>query len=249
MKTLAIFLVLFNCIYGMVTFPPLGSTISYALFANLSVISTGFTIAAGDVGAGVEIVGFPPGITTAAGGIIPVGSPTNAQCYADALILDAALEAEGPAVELFGDLSLQAPLPAGVYFTSHDAFASGAGLLPLVLDGGGDENAVWVFQIHGSLFVQSFAWMAMNNSGSACNVFWRIRDRAELHSAELWIGSLIAQQDIIFDFDSDLIGTAISLQRNIFLTASNIVPCCEAACTCECPGPTTGAQTTGITIG
>jgi len=232
----------------MVTFPPLGTTENYALFANMSVSNTGPTLVSGNVGAGVSITGFSPsgeGTFVPRGVLVPVGSPVNFMCYADALILDAALAAEGPAVPLSGNVAGQT-LVAGVYSYNTSATANGI----LILDGQNSSSSVWVFQIAGNFTVTTDSSTQVINEASACNVFWRIAGWVELHTDELWIGSLIAQENILFDADSDLIGTAISLNGNITVTSSNIVPCCEVECPCPVCGSSapasTGVATTGF---
>jgi len=116
---------------------------AYAVIGGSTVTNTGPTNITGNVGLspGTELVGFPPGIIV---GEIHIADPAAAQAKLDLTTAynDAAGRTLNP-ITLSGNIGGMT-LPPGLYkSTSSLEISSG----DLTLDGGGNANAVWIFQI------------------------------------------------------------------------------------------------------
>jgi hypothetical protein len=65
---------------------------------------------------------------------------------------------------------------------------------PLVLDAGGDPNAVWVFQIGSSL--TTAADITLANGASEKNVFWVPTEDATIGVATTFHGTIVSGRDV-----------------------------------------------------
>jgi uncharacterized membrane-anchored protein YitT (DUF2179 family) len=74
-------------------------------------------------------------------------------------------------------------LQAGVYKSTPGTYAITS--LPLTLDGAGNPNATWVFQMASSLTVGGIAPQSVTptNSASCANVFWQVGSAAVINGA------------------------------------------------------------------
>jgi len=93
-------------------------------------------------------------------------------------------------------------LPPGVYKSVPGTYA--ITLVDLTLDGQGDANAVWVFQMASSLTVGSPAGarsVHLINGAQAQNVFWQVGSAATINGAGggTMVGTIIAQAGVTFD--------------------------------------------------
>jgi multidrug efflux pump subunit AcrA (membrane-fusion protein) len=65
---------------------------------------------------------------------------------------------------------------------------------PLVLDGGGNANAVWVFQIGSSL--TTAANITLANGAQAKNVFWVPVEDATIGVGTTFTGTIVSGRDV-----------------------------------------------------
>ena len=79
-------------------------------------------------------------------------------------------------------------LTAGVYAFGHAATANITASSPLVLDGQGNANAVFVFQASSDLVTASDSVVQLVNGAQACHVFWQVgsSNREAPSSAPSW---------------------------------------------------------------
>jgi len=63
----------------------------------------------------------------------------------------------------------------------------------LTLDGQGDQNAVWIFQIGSALTVGTGAEVKLINGAKAANVFWAIGSSSTLNANVKFKGTVLAQ--------------------------------------------------------
>ena len=129
----------------------LGSAAGFGVLAGTTVTSTGATVVNGDLGLwpGTSVVGFPPGKVV---GTLHVTDPTAKTAQGDltTAYLDAAGRSTAP-VTVAGNLAGQT-LPPGLYkSTSTLGISSGV----LTLDGQGNPNAVFIFQIASAVTTSS----------------------------------------------------------------------------------------------
>lgn len=122
---------------------------------------------------------------------------------------------------------------AGVYATSSTALQITAGAGPLVLDGQGDPNAVFIFEgsdeIAGALTVGPGSVVSLINSASACNVFWRVYG-ASIDTTAVFKGNILALTSITVANGANVEGRLLARNGNVTLISDTIsIPICTAA--------------------
>src|SRR5689334_6510606 len=162
--------------------PSLGVARSFAALAGSTLTNTGSTtMINGDVGVspGSEITGFGPGQVS--GGIYVGGDAKADQAHADATLAYyflagmASIDANNLTGTDLGGLTLA---PA-VYKFNSSAQLTGN----LVLDAGGDSQALFVFQIASSLTCAPGSAVTVINGGAdydESNIFWQVGSSATL---------------------------------------------------------------------
>ena len=170
----------------------LGTAGDYAVLgATPNVTNTGPSVLTGDLGVypAASLVGFAgaPGGTVI--GVQHAGDAVALQAQTD--LTTAYLQAAGmPSTLIATQLGGTSPVP-GAY---HD----GGGGLDLtgtiILDGGGSNDAIWVFKSTSSLI--SAGVVALTNGAQACNVFWQITSSASLGTGTVLSGTVMALTSI-----------------------------------------------------
>lgn len=128
-------------------------------------------------------------------GTIHNGNATSALAKQD--LLDAYNFAKGltPALDVGAvDLGALGPLLPGVYSSASTMSIA----TNLVLDGGGDPNAVWVFQI-GSSIPATTASVSLTNSAQSRNVFWVPTSSATIGAGTTFAGTILAGVSVTCD--------------------------------------------------
>jgi hypothetical protein len=150
----------------------LGSASTFGIMATAAITAASASVINGDVSLepGTSITGFPPAVIN---GAVHVNDTVSHQARND--LLASYNYAKGLACTTsvgttdLGTLYVSpAGIPPGVY-CSGSTMLVGVGH-PIILDGGGDANAVWVFQIGSSL--TSNANVTLTGGAQAKNVFW-----------------------------------------------------------------------------
>jgi len=168
---------------------PLGSAGTFGLMATAAVTSAGASVINGDVSLdpGTSITGFPPAVIN---GALHVNDTVSAQARSD--LLAAYNFAKGLAcatnvgtADLGGLYVYPTGIPPGVY-CSGSTMLVGA---HIVLDGGGNANAVWVFQIGSSL--TTGADVTLTGGAQAKNVFWVPTADATIGSGTIFNGTIV----------------------------------------------------------
>ena len=205
---------------------PLGSACSFGILgATPSVTSSGPTNVTGDVGIwpAASIVGFPPGTLTGAkhaGDAVAQtaqGDLTTAYNYAAAAAGGAVLPAD-----IGGET-----LAPGVYKTTSAQPTLGI-TGNLTLDGGGDPNAVWIFQIVSSLTTAATnSQVIVPDDPTAHNVFWQVGSSATLGTTTTFAGNIMAQASVTLGTGATLNGRALARTGAVTLLSNpvNVPPC------------------------
>lgn len=106
---------------------------------------------------------------------------------------------------------------AGVYCT-----ASGIGVTgTLTLDGGGDPNAVFVFQAGTSLTTAGS--IVLINGAQARNVYWKVGSSATLGTGSAWQGNILALTSITLVDNATLFGRALARNGAVSLGTNNVI--------------------------
>jgi len=111
----------------------------------------------------------------------------------------------------------------------------------LTLDGGGDPNAVFVFQAGSSLTTASASSVVLINGAQACNVFWQVGSSATLGTGTLFKGNILAFSSITDSGGSTIEGRLLARGAAVTLNNTNVA---KATCAGVPPSPTgsTGAN-------
>ena len=219
---------------------PLGTADSFAVLAGAGITNTGPTTVNGDLGtyptttetgtASVTITG-----TNHAGDAVTQGAKTDlATAYNTAA-------GEGPTTAIAADLAGQTLTP-GVYNSASSIGLSGA----LTLNGGGNPNAVFVFQAGSTLTTGSGSPVNLINGAQSCNVFWQVGSSATLGTGSTFRGTILALTSITVTTGVTVDGRVLARNGAVTLDTDTITkPSCAAATTTA--ATTTAATTTAAT--
>jgi uncharacterized protein YjdB len=187
--------------------PTLGSTAGFVLFTSVGAVS--------NTGAGYLThltgnVGSNSGSSTGFGnvdGVMHSGDAATGACAADLLTLYGQLNTATATffpAPLLGNGDTLVP---GVYHISADATLN----LDLVLNGEGNPNALFIFQIEGTLSTNAASKIVLINSTLACNVFWKVEGLVSMASASTMRGTIVANNAAINMSTNDTLeGRALS---------------------------------------
>jgi hypothetical protein len=201
---------------------PLGTAGGFKILAGSTVTNTGpTTITGGDLGLspGTAVTGFPPG-TLIAPAVMHVTDPTAAQAQLDltaAYIYTRDLVLPAPQV-LPGEMSGVTFTP-GIYKTSSTTMLSSGNV---TLNGQGDANAVFIFQIGSTLTTLGATQVVLSGGTQAKNVFWQVGSSATLGTTSIFAGTIMALTSITLDTGASLQGRALARNGAVTLD-SNVI--------------------------
>ena len=219
----------------------LGTVGTYSVLGGQTVTNTGPSVLGGNLGVspGTSITGFPPGIYR---GTKHAADAQAAQAQSDLLIAYDDAASRAPTASVADDL-VGRTLTAGVYKSTGPLALSGT----LTLDGQGDPNAVFIFQIASTLITASASSVTVLNGAQACNVYWQVGTSATLGTTSSFKGTIMALTSIAVNTSTVVEGRALA--RNGEVTLDNNVftmPGCNTGT--ETP-PTTETAPTGAVAG
>lgn len=194
----------------------LGTAGTYSVAGGQAVTNTGPTTLNGDLGVspGTAITGFPPGIVA---GSTHAGDAEAAQAQSDLTLAYDDAAARTATATVAGDLVGQTLLP-GVYKSAGALDVSGA----LTLDGQGDRNSVFIFQVASELTTASASSIVLTNGAQACNIYWQVGSSATLGTTSTFKGTILALTSVSVTNGTSVEGRAlarngqVSLDTNVF---------------------------------
>ncbi|MBA3854891.1 MAG: hypothetical protein C0503_10775 [Gemmatimonas sp.] len=198
-------------------FVPLGAATSHGILAGTQVtcITNGLISADVGVSPGNTLTGFGPCVYT---GVANLANGVAAQAQLDLTTAYNTLAglACPPANAIVADLG-GTTLPAGVYCSAIGINVTG----PLTLNGGGDPDAVFVFQAGSSLTTAGD--IVLINGAQSKNVYWQVGSSATLGTASQWKGNILALTSITLVDNATLIGRALARNGGISLGSNNTI--------------------------
>ena len=98
-------------------------------------------------------------------------------------------------------------LPPGLYkSTSSLEISSG----DLTLDGGGNANAVWIFQIASTFTSTVGRAVVLSGGANANNIFWQVGTSATLGVTSIFKGTILCDQSITVNTGAALEGRVLT---------------------------------------
>jgi hypothetical protein len=199
----------------------LGTAANFAVLAGAGIVINGTPASmqiTGDIGSSptITITGLANALLV---GVNHAGDSVTQQAKLDlsAAILDATGRTPtlifAPVQDLAGMTLL-----AGIYNDSSSFSNSGT----LTLDGGGDSNAVWIFQAGSTLTTSAGSNVILTGGAQASNIFWQVGSSATLGVSSTFAGTIIAADSITLNTGAALSGRALASNAAVTLD-SNII--------------------------
>jgi hypothetical protein len=207
----------------------LGAASTYAALSGASIGNTVSAVGAphttlrGDLGvkANTQPTGFPPGVVT---GAANVGNLAATQAHAALVAAYTEVVARAGGAPLAGALAGATILP-GLYTIAGAASNTGT----VTLDGGGNPNAVFVFQVNGALAMAAASHVVLVNGARASRVFWQVNGAGAIGANADFAGTLMALDAVGVGNGSLVNGRALArngaltLDDNEFYSAPPVV--------------------------
>lgn len=215
---------------------PLGTAGSFVVLAGQTITNTGATTLSGDVGVspGSAITGQATIVLT--NGVYHPADTVAASAQADASTAYDNARLQTPATAVATELGGTTLVP-GVYSSGSFGLTN-----TVTLDGGGDPNAVFVFQSADTLITASGSRVALTNGANPCNVFWQVSQSATLGSGSTFNGTILALTSVSLATGATVSGRVLARTGAVTMQANTITaPTCAAAPT---PTPTATATAT-----
>lgn len=193
----------------------LRSAAVFAILAGTTITNTGGTVITGDLGLspGSSVTGFPPGTIIPALGNPHINDAAANQAKLDLTTAYLDLAGRAPGASVAGNIGGQTLAP-GTY-TSSSTLAISSG--DLTLDGGGNVNAIFVFQIASSLTVTVGRQVILTDAALAQNVYWQVGSDATIGVDADFKGNILALSAITLGTGASLDGRAFARNGAITL--------------------------------
>jgi hypothetical protein len=214
----------------------IGTAASYSVLGGQTVTNTGPTTLSGDLGVspGTAITGFPPGT---AAGATHAGDAQAAQAQSDVVTAYNDAAGRAPTASVAGDL-VGRTLTAGVYRSTGPLAVSGT----VTLDGKGNPNSVFVFQVASTLITASASTVRVINGAQACHIYWQVGSSATLGTTSSFQGTILALTSISVTNRAVVKGRALARNGSVTLDTNTFT---SPACTTVRPTSTASSTSTG----
>lgn len=194
--------------------PTMGTANDFVLFTSVGAVShTGISHLTGNVGTNSGLCSGFGNVD----GVMHESDGVSGTCAADLILAYNQLNATVPTffpAPLLGNGQI---LNAGVYSIPSPATLN----LTLILDGQGNPNAVFIFQIQGSFSTNANSKVKLINGALACNVFWKVEGLIDMATGTTMRGTLVANNAAInMNTGDTLEGRALSTSGAITVAGS-----------------------------
>lgn len=221
----------------------LGTAGNFAVLAGTTITNTGPTTITGDVGLspGSAIVGAA---SITEHGTFHITDAVAAQAQND--LVTAYNDASGRPADAVSlpDITGQTLLP-GVYQSTSSLNLTG----DVTLNGQGNPDAVFIFQVASTLITGSGSRVVLTGSAQACNVFWQVGSSATLGTDSLFRGSILALTSITLTTGTVVEGRALARNGAVTMEANTVTRSACAAAPAPSPSPTSNATPTPTSTG
>ncbi len=204
------------------TMVALGTASTYAVLSGASIGNTvsapgdPHTTLRGDLGvvASSQPTGFPPGVVT---GAVDVGDARATQAGADALTAYSGIAGRTGGAPLAGALA-GATITPGLY----SIVGAASNTTTVTLDGLGDPNAVFVFQVNGAMTTAALSHVVLVNGAQASRVFWQVNGAGDIGAGASFAGTMIALNAVAVGHGTVVNGRVIALNGALTLDDNQV---------------------------
>jgi len=194
----------------------LGTAANFALFSSVgAVTNTSISQVTGNVGSN-------SGSATGFGnvnGIMDDNNGASALSATDLLVAYNQLNAATPTFFPSTTLGNGDTLIPGIYHIGAAAILN----LDLILDGQGNSNAVFIFQIQGAFSTHPASKVKLVNGTKACNVYWKVEGLVSMAAGTTMRGTVIANNAAINIYAGDTLeGRALTTNGSVTIDGSLI---------------------------
>jgi len=195
----------------------------FALYAGAGAIHNDLlSTVTGDIGSNTGLIdGFGGGLAGTVNGTIHNNDATTLQAVTDLNDLFSVLDTK-PINHDITTLDNTQIVEPGVYSLGAAAPLNGE----LILDGGGDPDAVFIIKIGGALSTQALSKVTLKNGTSVNNVYWIIKGAANIGENSVFRGTFIGTGEINLLTGSKLFGRALTKVGAITLTNCEVSSIC-----------------------
>ena len=175
----------------------------YSVLGGTGITNAGATTVSGDIGvspgAPATITGFPPG---AVQGATHASDAEAAAAQADIVTAYNDAASRTPTRTFTGDQNAQT-FVAGVHHTVAAFALTGT----MTLDGQGNPDAVFIFQVDAALNTAAASTVALVNGAQAKNVFWQVVGAVGMGASCTFVGTVMSAAAITVGASSVLSGS------------------------------------------
>jgi hypothetical protein len=202
---------------------PLGNAASFGGLSAMAMTNAGLdTVVNANVGSSTSIDASVthPGY---AAYVPPASQLTNAQ--ASLLIAYGNAEAQTPTNDITGVNLAGKTLIPGVYNSTGSILISGP--TPLVLNGGGSADSVFIFQAasSGDLTVDPTSNVVFTNGAQPCNIFWKVQSAFLKNTGFTFVGTILALTQITLTDSITVQGRVLARNAGVtFIHDTIVVP-------------------------
>jgi hypothetical protein len=201
----------------------LGTSANYVILSYAGITNSGPSTTCGGYAVypnDLTSITGSPAIVESCGGPIDVanGAANTAQGDLGTAHTDAINRAGGAILPPGGNIGGQTLTP-GLYFESGNLNITGS---DLTLDGQGNSNAVFIFQIHGNMIVGPGRKITLINNANAANIFWVTTGYAALDTTVEFKGNIMAHTAVTLNTGAVLEGRALAQIENVTLLSNTL---------------------------
>jgi len=175
------------------------------------------------------ITGFlsSPGVAVSdpqvTGGLVHAGTPLAQSAQSQLTTAITNLGSLGPGTLLAADLVGLTLFPGVYTVPAGTTNLSGA----LTLDGQGNANAAWIFQMASTLITSPNSVVSVINTGSGAGVYWNVASSATIDVNTTFLGNILALADISMNTSaSDYCGRALADTGQVTLQMNSLSGVC-----------------------
>jgi hypothetical protein len=201
----------------------LNSAANYVILSATGITNSGPSTTCGGYAVypnGLTSVTGSPALVESCGGAIDVANAAANAAQGDLTTAynDAMGRTGGAVLPPGADIGGQTLYP-GLYMETGNLNIASA---DLHLNGNGDPNAVFIFQISGNLVVGPGRQVILANSATAARIFWVTTGYGALNTTVSFQGNIMAYTAVTFNTGARLTGRALAETANVTLLTNTI---------------------------